>query len=170
MSNLIARQFHEQWKTTASWITGRLDSFTDDELALEIAPGKNHGVWILGHLIESEDDLSKYIGKGEMIFPHYEEIFGQGSILRPAHDYPPVAQLRREWKQVLAKNDALLAAMTDEEWNEPHTQLCAGETDDFFRTKGRCVSIWCLHQMYHCGQLGALTLVARAMPAELAEV
>ena len=104
MSNLIARQFHEQWKTTASWITGHLDSFTDDELALEIAPGKNHGVWILGHLIESEDDLSKYIGKGEMIFPHYEEIFGQGIVATPgdfgATGEPPTHPELLDWLAV----------------------------------------------------------------------
>lgn len=149
-----AALLHEQWKVSAGWISNIINSLTDDELKMEVISGKNHGVWILGHLIESEDDLSKYLGKGPMIYPQYEEVFGQGSKLMPPDKYPPVQQLREEWKKVLEKNNKLLLTVSDEEWNEPHCSVSG--PDDFFQTKGRCVMIWNLHQMYHAGQLAMI--------------
>jgi hypothetical protein len=168
--NSKAELFHGQWKISAGWISNIIKSLSDDELKMEIIPGKNHGVWLLGHLIESEDDLSKFLGKAPMLFPHYEEIFGQGSKLKPADEYPPVSQLREEWAKVIEKNNNLILSVTDEEWNEPHcldsgltANNDAGDTesrqagpDDFFQTKGRCIMIWILHQMYHAGQLAMI--------------
>jgi hypothetical protein len=149
-----ANFLHEQWKISSGWISNIINSLTDDELKMEIIAGKNHGVWIIGHLIESEDDLSKYLGKEPMIYPEYEEMFGQGSKLKSPEEYPPAAQLREEWKKVVEKNNKLILTVSDEEWNEPHC-LDSGP-DDFFQTKGRCIMIWILHQMYHAGQLAMI--------------
>lgn len=157
MGNTLATAFYEQWKIYTNWINGHLSKLSDEQLKHTIAPGKNHGVWLLGHLIESEDDLCKYLGKGPMLFPQYEALFGQGSTLRSVEEYPPISQLRSEWQQILERNDTLLSQIKDEEWNEPHALLTPEQPDDFFRTKGRCISIWQLHQMYHCGQLTVLS-------------
>ena len=154
-SNPITERFYKQWKIYTSWITGNLNALSDEELKVELVPGKNHGVWILGHLIESEDDLSKYLGKGDMLFPEYEQIFGQGSTLMPLDKYPSVSTLREQWKQVLEKNDKILSQFKDEEWEQKQALYKEGE-DNFFTTKGSCIMIWNLHQAYHHGQLAVL--------------
>lgn len=144
------------WELTISWINGSLKMLSNDDLKESILPGKNHGVWILGHLIESEDELSTFLGKGSMLFPSYLDLFGQGSKLQPLESYPPIEELRSHWKNVISKNETMLKEMKDSELEEPHCQRSENEPNDFFQTKGRCVAIWSLHQMYHNGQLAIL--------------
>jgi len=57
--------YFDFWKSMVRWVNMYLN--------------KNHGVWILGHLIASEDDLSEYLGKGPMAFPNYQTLFKQSS-------------------------------------------------------------------------------------------
>lgn len=157
MGNSIAKQFFEQWKAMVEWVNENLELLTDEELQAELSPGKNHGVWLLGHIIESEDNLSVYLGKAPRLYPEYEAIFGQRSKLLPVGEYPLVALLRSQWVGVVAKNETILSQMPDAEWNEPHAKLQPGEEEtDYFATKGRCIMIWILHQNYHNGQLSLL--------------
>ncbi len=155
-ANPVAFRFYELWQNMISWASGYIDRLADEDFTSELAPGRNHGVWVLGHLIESEDELSKFLGKGEMLFPEYEETFGMKSKLLPPSEYAPVATLREQWKQVVAKNDAMFRNLKDAEWDEPHALVKGNVKDDFYGTKGRCVYLWNLHQMYHVGQLALL--------------
>ena len=156
MPNSIAHRFYELWQNMTQWASGYIDRLSDEEFAQDIIPGRNHGVWILGHLIESEDELSKFLGEGEMIYPDYEETFGMRSKLRPPQSYPPVPKLREQWKEVVAKNEHMFQTLHDSEWDEPHALVKGAVEDDFYGTKGRCVYLWNLHQMYHVGQLALL--------------
>ena len=160
MDNPISKKFHEQWKFMTGWVSGNIEHLADDDLKVSFATGKNHGVWILGHLIESEDELSKFLGKAPLLYPVYEEMFGQGSKLEPVDFYPSIETLRSQWKEVVAKNDKVLSEMTDAEWDEPHALSAERGEKDFFKTKGRCIMIWNLHQEYHNGQLSILAALA----------
>lgn len=133
-----------------------LTRLSDDDLKMEIAPGKNHGVWILGHLIESDDDLSLYLGKGPMLFQEYSDLFGQGSVLKSVTEYPPVSLMRQQWKEVADKNLKIYEELNDEELDEPHAMVKGKLEDDFFKTKENCIINWLLHQVYHAGQLSVL--------------
>jgi hypothetical protein len=151
---IISSEFYKQWKLNSDWITNNLKALSDDDLKNPLSSGKNHGIWILGHLISSEDELCKYLGKGELMFPEYIEMFGQGSSLETYDNYPDAAILRNNWNLILERNDKIIKEINDEEWNEPHSGEI-GETD-FFKTKGRCLFIWNLHQAFHNGQLTIL--------------
>ncbi|HRI26711.1 MAG TPA: DinB family protein [Chitinophagales bacterium] len=154
----ITAAFYDQWRIVVSWVNGTLNILTNEQLCLPIAPGKNHGIWILGHLIESEDELGVYLGKSDWLFPQYETLFGQGSTLLPTHHYPTPDVLRRQWKEVCARNDQILTHFTNAEWHEPHTRIGNGNPlDDFFKTKGRCIAIWNIHQAYHAAQLALIS-------------
>lgn len=157
-TKMTVAAFTDQWATMIHWISNTLKNLSDDDLARCIAPNRNHGVWILGHLIQSEDELAVYLGKDAYLFPEYEAIFGMGSPLLPADQYPPLNLLREQWAQVVARNRTVLANFTDAEWNEPHTFIDSGNPldKDFFKTKGRCLAIWNLHQTLHLGQLNTL--------------
>jgi hypothetical protein len=154
--NPVATRFYELWLCMTAWASGYIGRLSDDDLRMEVAPGRNHGVWVLGHLIESEDELSKFLGKGAMLYPDYEETFGMKSKLLPVEAYGQVAKLREQWNTVVAKNDAMFRNLNDAEWDEPHALVEGDVKDDFYGTKGRCVYLWNLHQMYHVGQLALL--------------
>lgn len=147
---------YKQYKSMVSWVNMHLNKLTDDDLKLEVAPRKNHGIFILGHLIASDDDLSLYLGKGPLLYPEYDNVFTQGSSLKPFDEYPPASILREHWKNVTDKNKKIYEELSDEELSEPHVMIKGNIEDDYFKTK-EIVSInWLLHQMYHAGQLSVI--------------
>jgi uncharacterized damage-inducible protein DinB len=159
MENRASKHFYEQWQMLVrDWIGGWLNSLSDEDLKTEISPGKNNGVYILGHLIVSDDDFSKYMGKGGYLFPEYRKMFGQNSKCLPPENYPPVSELRVAWKKVCDKNRKIYEELTDEELEQPHALIedPAHPEKDYFRTKGRIIMAWQLHQAYHVGQLGVI--------------
>ena len=154
--NPVAFRFHEQWLSMIGWANSYLNLLSDEDLNISIVLGKNHALWILGHLIESEDDLSKFLGRGEMLYPEYEALFGQGSKLQPLDAYPSAATLREQWKVVCQKNDKMLKTILDKEWDDAHALVNGDIEGDFYGTKGRCIHLWIIHQNYHVGQLALL--------------
>lgn len=155
MENPVSKKFTHQYEMMVSWISDTINGLSDDDYKLELSPGKNHGVWILGHLIVCDDDFSVYMGKGDLLYPKYSNVFGQGSKLQPVDKYPAVFELRKYWDEVCKKNKSIYIELKDSEFDEPHALVKNPETD-FFKTKGGVIMAWQLHQMYHAGQLGIL--------------
>lgn len=162
MENPIIKRFAEQYDSMADWVGMNIAPLSDEEFRWELSPGKNHGVWLLGHLITSDDDFSLFMGRGEMLYPEYPAIFGEGSKLQPVENYPDVSLLKEQWKNVVRKNKKVYAELKDAELDERHGLIKSDEDfeKDFFKTKFGVITHWQLHQMYHAGQLSVL--VSRA--------
>ena len=159
MENKLSKQFQRQYEMMIEWVNGTIDPLTDEEFKMELSPGKNHGVWIFGHLVTSDDDFSMFMGKGDSMYPQYYEVFGQGSKLLPPESYPFVSDLKDAWKKVCDKNRKIYSELSDNELQQPHA-LVKDFDKDYFKTRERVIMAWHLHQLYHAGQLGML--VARA--------
>lgn len=158
-SNPIVQKFHEQWKDMRDWVTGPINALSDDEFKLELSPGGNTGVWVLGHLIVCDDDFSLYMGRDELLYPEYVKNFGQGSKPIPVDEYPPVQELKDAWGKVCEKNDMVYGDLKDSELEEYHALVKEPE-EDYFKTKFRIITHWQLHEMYHAGQLGVILSIA----------
>jgi len=163
MDNPIVKRFAEQYNNLADWINIYVNRLSDDEYKYELSPGKNHGVWILGHLITSDDDFSLFMGKGEMLYPEYTAIFGEGSKLQPVENYPDVPLLKEQWNNVIKKNRKVYTQIADAELDEPHCMVKDYEKD-FFKTKINIITHWQLHEMFHAGQLSVLVAKAGKSP------
>lgn len=163
MSNPKTEAIFQQWLELVNLISINLDNLSDEDLKSTILDGRSHGVWILGHLIEAEDRLSVFLGKGPTLFPEYEDIFATGKVPLPVALCPPIYELRNNWKQVIEKNKLIFLHFSDLEWDDFHAMYEAPsppnmrrEISDYFATKGRCLFMWVLHQSYHNGQLALL--------------
>ncbi|MEO8209783.1 MAG: DinB family protein [bacterium] len=155
MENVLSKQFQRQYEMMLGWVDGTINSLSDEDFKMELSPGKNTGVWILGHLVVSDDDLSTFLGKGKLLFPEYVKLFGQGTKVQPVENYPDVAALKKSWKQVSERNKIIYSELTDKELNEPHAMIEDFEKD-YFKTKERVIMAWQLHQVYHTGQLAII--------------
>ncbi len=155
MANEISQFLLKQFIETTDWVNMYIDPLTDDELKMEFAPGKSHGVWILGHLIKYEDDFSVYMGKGSLLYPEYDELFRTGSKLQSVENYPSIPLLRKQWKEVIEKSKMIYSQLSDEELKDAHGKIEDPEKD-FFKTKERVAMFWHLHAMYHAGQFSAI--------------
>lgn len=148
--------YFDFWKSMVGWVNMYLNGLDNEDLKMELTPNGNHGVWILGHLIASEDDLSEYLGKGVMLFPDYQNMFKQKSQVQEVGKYPAIDLLRDHWQQVCNKNKDIYLKLTDSELTEAHEKIDGNIEDDFFKTKEGCIKNWILHQMHHAGQLAVL--------------
>ncbi|HMS64085.1 MAG TPA: DinB family protein [Ignavibacteria bacterium] len=155
MENVLSKKFYQQYIMMIEWVNIYINALDDKELEMELSPGKNHGVWILGHLIASDDDFSVYMGKGELLFPEYSELFGQGSKLKKVSEYPEVSKLREQWMTVFEKNKKIYVNLRDEEFEEIPENMDE-DGMNYFTSKGKVIMAWQLHQMYHGGQLSVL--------------
>ncbi|MBS1493433.1 MAG: DinB family protein [Bacteroidetes bacterium] len=154
MENPASKILAKQYADSSGWADWIINSLSDEDLRKEINPGKNHGVWLLGHLITCEDDFALFMGKGEITYMDYHNMFAENTKLQSVDNYPPVSEMRNKWKEMVEKNKKIYAELTDAELNEPQAQL-TGE-NDFCKTKEDVASHWQVHLMYHTGQLSVL--------------
>ena len=57
------------WTTQVTRITDLVASLSESDLQKEIAPGKNTGIYILGHLVAVHDALLPLLGFGARLYP-----------------------------------------------------------------------------------------------------
>lgn len=155
MSKKVINSYLEQFSIMQGWIDQHLNSLSDEDLKNEIAPGRNTGIWTLGHLIASMDDIGLYLSDKDKDYKDYWEMFGPGSKLQPSDTYPPVTEMRDKWKKVNEKAKKIIGNVSDEDLENDHNNKT--DTTDFYKTKKKVIDCWILHQMYHAGQLGILS-------------
>ena len=132
------------------------DSFRDEEMLKEIAPGKNRVIYVFGHLIAVNDALIPTLGLGEAGYPHLKELF----IDKPdrAVALPPVSELRQNWKDLNARLDRLFTQLTPAQWLERHAMV---SEEDFAKEPHRnriaVLQSRTSHVAYHLGQLKLLS-------------
>ena len=83
------------WEMQNSRFIKLLDALTDEQLLSEIAPGRNTGVYLLGHLTAVHDYMLPLLGLGERLFPDLEEPF----LRKPDKSglvFPAVAELKNQ--------------------------------------------------------------------------
>jgi hypothetical protein len=141
------------WDTYCVRITKLLDELTDEQLAAETAPGRNTGIYLLGHLIAVTDSTMQLLGFGEKMYPQLEKPF----IISPdksGNEMPSAQELRKLWKEVNAKFSAAISSVTPDEWFMKHTAVSA---EDFakepHRNRLNVLINRTNHQSYHLGQL-----------------
>ncbi|HRE40215.1 MAG TPA: hypothetical protein PLG90_02695 [Ignavibacteria bacterium] len=162
-SNIRSAQYFNQWKIlTEDWIGLYLRLLEEKDFELEISPGKNHGLFIFGHLIASDDDFSLYLGKGDLLFPDYQKLFAGPNSLKPVNEYPKLNEMHEKWKAVCDKNRIIYENLTDNQLDEFHS-LCENPETDYFKTKERIIISWQFHQAFHVGQLATIHSKAKEL-------
>ena len=112
MSNeeLFAATAINTWNTLASRLEKTLSTISDEELQLEVAPGRNRVYYLLGHLTAFHDRLFHQLGLGERLYPALEDSF----VTKPdrsSKDSFDGAVLRRMFAEITAEVASGLHAM-----------------------------------------------------------
>jgi hypothetical protein len=151
--DLFVKMILLAWTTQNSRTTKLFDSLTDDQLLAEVSPGRNRGIYLLGHLTAVNDGLQVLLGFGERLFPTYEDIFLENAD-KAVVEMPPVATLREHWRLATQKLSERFKQLTPAEWFLRHTAVSA---EDFVREPHRnrlnVLITRISHEAYHHGQL-----------------
>ena len=151
------KQLLVQYATYNLWANKRLAdtiiNLTDEQLQREIAPGKNRGIYLLGHLIAVHDDMLLLLDMGEKLYPQLFEPFIQ-SADKAVAEIPSAGELRGYWvkqNEVLKQKFENLDA---ESWFGKHTRVSAEDfANEPHRNKLNIILTRTTHLTYHTGQL-----------------
>ena len=97
-TDLFVKMVIDRWNGSIVNFNKVLHSLSDDQLQKEIAPNKNRGTYLLGHLIAVHDDMLKLLDMGEKAFPELNELFIKLPD-RAASQVPSSSELRAFWNK-----------------------------------------------------------------------
>ncbi len=146
------KMIFDRWYALLKNFDTSLNALTDEQLQHEITPGKNRGIYLLGHMIAVHDDMLRLLDLGDKMYPELFEPFIKASD-KTVSDIPSAATLRAYW----AKQNEVLKQKFDsvqpDEWFQKHTAVTA---EDFakepHRNKLNIIITRTTHLAYHHGQ------------------
>jgi hypothetical protein len=154
--HVIVKCVLDLWNGRIKEAKSLLDGLTDEQLEKEIAPGKNRGIYLLGHLVAVHDRMIPLLNFGESQYPQLSEPF-LFKADKAVAEIPSVRQLREYWtatNSILSKHFNELSA---DGWFEKHTSVSAEDFEkEPHRNKLNVVMGRTTHLAYHLGQLALL--------------
>src|ERR1700727_1101673 len=102
---LMVKMALDSWQGQVKATTNLLTKLTDGQLVKEIAPGRNRGVYLLGHLTAVHDLMFPLLGFGESQYADLQAIYVD-ALDRFVAETPAIPELKAQWLEV---NDRLLA-------------------------------------------------------------
>ncbi|MEP7169488.1 MAG: DinB family protein [Bacteroidota bacterium] len=149
----MVKMVFDRWYANIKNFDAVLNSITEEQLQKEIAPGKNTGIYVLGHLIAVHDSMLPLLNFGDKLFPQLEEPFIT-SADKSVNEIPSAEELRTYWKKM---NEALtqkFESLQPDNWFEKHTSVSAEEfSKEPHRNKLNIILTRTTHLSYHTGQL-----------------
>ena len=154
--SLFVKMIMLSWQTQNKNVDDLLKTLPAAQWSKETAPGRNTGIYLLGHFAAINDSLFKILDLGERMHPELDAVFVE-SPDRSGTTMPSVEELKKCWNEINAKLTAHFNTMRPEHWFAKHTLV---SEDDFkkepHRNKLNVLLTRVVHQAYHLGQLNYL--------------
>ncbi|MDB5256142.1 MAG: DinB family protein [Chitinophagaceae bacterium] len=146
----------QSWDTQVSRAAKVFDSLNDEQLWQEIAPGRNRGVYLLGHLIVVNDGLFKFFGLGDRLHADWDDAFLRNPD-KAGLDFPSTPVLRQAWIDVHAKLAEQFKSISADSWFQRHQSMTDEDfTKDPARNKLSVLLNRTAHIAYHLGQVALI--------------
>lgn len=121
-----------------------------------MAPGKNRGSYLLGHLIAVHDDMLVLLGMGDKLYPEMHAAY-IASPDKADEQLLSVKELRERWSKHCQLLKQKFGAVKPEEWLQKHTAVSAEDfSKEPHRNKLNIIVTRTTHLAYHTGQLALL--------------
>ena len=140
------------WKLVIGRFEKAFVPLTDEQLEKQIARGRNRLLYLLGHLIATNDRMFPLLGLGERLHPYLDEVY----ISNPDGSLPdPVSavELKKIWSEVNGRLTTEFEKFTPSEWLQ---KLSSVSDEDFAKDQSRnrlaVVINRTNHISYHLGQ------------------
>jgi hypothetical protein len=143
----------DNWHGTVANANKIFNGLTDEQLQEDVAPGRNSGTYLLGHLAVVNDRMLPLLDFGEQMHPELNEVF-LSSPDKAGKEMPSITWLRDYWKRTTdALNDHFNNTSADA-WMQRHTSV---SDEDFakepHRNKLNVVLNRTMHLNNHLGQM-----------------
>lgn len=151
-NQIFVKMALDAWHSKIKEANDFFDSLTDEQLKNEVAPGRNTGIYLLGHLTVTHDLMLPILGFGQQIYPQLTVTYNDNA---DAKKYSETAsELRQYWKNInsiLAENYSKMSA---DAWFERHNSVSAEAFEkERHRNKLNIIISRTNHLSYHNGQV-----------------
>ena len=154
--DLVVKMTMTAWDAQNNQLNKLFSELNDEEWLKEIAPGKNRGIYLLGHLVAVHDHMIEVLGFGEKLFPEYYSVFVKDPDKKNM-DLPGIATLKENLDTTNATLKNHMQATSSAQWLERHMSV---SPEDFakepHRNKLNIIISRSSHLAYHIGQLRLL--------------
>ena len=155
-SEIFIQMVVSAWQAHNKKLDDLITKLSDEEWNAETAPGRNRGIYLLGHLTAVNDGMIPILGFGESLYPELATVF-LFEADKSGKEMPTIHELKSYWHKVNLNLDAYIAKMQPAEWFTRHTKV---SEEDFakepHRNKLNILITRTNHQAYHLGQLAYL--------------
>jgi len=153
---ILTKQVLDSWNIQIKSAQKLTDQLDDNQLELEIAPNKNTGKYLPGHLIAVSNGMLPLLGFGEKHYPELEIPFVRTPD-KNGQDGPDIPTLRQNWKGINQKLSDQFMLLNTSDWLARHTTDTEGAfLKEPHRNKINVVMSRTSHLAYHPGQLAML--------------
>ena len=150
---LFIKMVLDAWNLKVSQLDKLFGELTDEQLEKEVAPGKNTGAYLLGHLAGISNKMIPLLGLGSEPKPELYNTFVEKSE-KEITDRPSVSSLRTEWKEINATLAKLFANVQPDAWFARHNSISDADfAKEPHRNKLNVIINRTNHLDYHAGQL-----------------
>ena len=152
-NQIMVKMVLDRWDGSIANFNKILDSLNDEQLQKEIAPGKNRGIYVLGHLIAVHDDMLTLLDMGQKLYPEINEPFIK-SPDKAIATIPSTQKLRSLWMQQCETLQQKFRNLKPEDWFSKHTAVSVEDfANEPHRNKLNIIITRTSHLQYHSGQL-----------------
>lgn len=143
----------DAWQTQIKRTNDLFQSMDDETLMKEVAPDRNRGVYLLGHLAAIHDRMLPLLGLGDPLHPQLWEPFVEKPD-KEVTDLSGIAELRQYWKEVNENLNNKISLFLPEEWFQKHGAVSAEDfAKETHRNKLNIIVNRTSHLATHLGQL-----------------
>jgi hypothetical protein len=144
------------WHGQVNATNALLGKLSDQQLMQEIAPSRNRGIYLLGHLAAVHDMMLPLLRFQDAMFPELHFVFVEAPDKAVA-ELPQVEKLRAHWTEVNETLARHFADLPPDEWFTRHASI---SPEDFLnqphRNRLNVLLVRTVHLSYHRGQLNLL--------------
>ncbi|HEY2580576.1 MAG TPA: DinB family protein [Mucilaginibacter sp.] len=130
---LFIKMALDSWKGEINATNNTLNKLSDEQLMQEIAPARNRGIYLLGHLTAVHDMMLPLLRLEDANFPELRAIFVEAPDKAVA-GLPAISQLKTQWKEVNEKLHSHFASLSANEWFTRHANV---SEEDFIKEPHR---------------------------------
>src|SRR5258708_1793187 len=140
------------WQQVVARVGDLCLSLNEEQLLVEVTPGKNRILYLWGHLTAIHDGMFSVLRLGERLHPELDAIF----ITQPDRSMPlpTSAEIAKCWEAVHTALLSTLTTLGPHEWSERHGNVSAEEFEQN-STRNRLAVLLSRtnHASYHFGQM-----------------
>jgi len=149
----MVKMLLDRWYALIKNFDTTFAELSDEDLQREIAPGRNRGIYLLGHMVAVHDDMLRLLDWGPKQYPELFKTFIELPDKAVAQ-LPSAKELRANWAEQVKYMTQKINSTPIGDWFEKHTAVSAEEfAKEPHRNKLNIMLTRCTHMAYHHGQL-----------------